>query len=302
MRESIKEYGVKRMKKKFTTFDGINTLIMIVITFLALYPLWYIIVISFSTEGGYYRDIYHIIPNSFTFENYKAIVREKVVFTAFGQSTKVTLIGTAFSLVLTSFAGYAFSKTRLPGVNVLFKLALVTMYVSGGIVPMYLLITNLGLKNTIWSLILPGMINTYNVILMKNYFQSLPISLEEAAKIDGASEFQTFLKIIIPLSMPILATIALFYAVAYWNAYIGAVLYLSDSKKFTLPAVLRSLLMAASKADEFPEANKEIAAAGKFDQGMNMASIIVSVIPIMIVYPFLQKYFAKGLMLGAVKG
>ena len=167
---------------------------------------------------------------------------------------------------------------------------------------MYLLITNLGLKNTIWSLILPGMINTYNVILMKNYFQALPISLEEAAKIDGASEFQTFLKIIIPLSMPILATIALFYAVAYWNAYIGAVLYLSDSKKFTLPAVLRSLLMAASKADEFPEANKEIAAAGKFDQGMNMASIIVSVIPIMIVYPFLQKYFAKGLMLGAVKG
>lgn len=290
------------MRKKFTAFDGINTLIMIVITFLALYPLWYIIVISFSTESGYYKDIYHIIPNSFTFENYKAIVREKVVFAAFGQSAKVTIIGTAFSLVLTAFAGYAFSKTRLPGVKILFKLALVTMYVSGGIVPMYLLITNLGLKNTIWSLILPGMINTYNVILMKNYFQALPISLEEAAKIDGASEFQTFLKIIIPLSMPILATIALFYAVAYWNAYIGAVLYLSDSKKFTLPAVLRSLLMAASKADEFPEANKEIAAAGKFDQGMNMASIIVSVIPIMIVYPFLQKYFAKGLMLGAVKG
>lgn len=290
------------MRKKFTAFDGINTFIMIVITFLALYPLWYIIVISFSTESGYYKDIYHIIPNSFTFENYKAIVREKVVFAAFGQSAKVTLVGTAFSLVLTAFAGYAFSKTRLPGVKILFKLALVTMYVSGGIVPMYLLITNLGLKNTIWSLILPGMINTYNVILMKNYFQALPISLEEAAKIDGASEFQTFLKIIIPLSMPILATIALFYAVAYWNAYIGAVLYLSDSKKFTLPAVLRSLLMAASKADEFPEANKEIAAAGKFDQGMNMASIIVSVIPIMIVYPFLQKYFAKGLMLGAVKG
>lgn len=290
------------MKKKLTAFDVINTLIMIVITFLALYPLWYIIVISFSTESGYYRDIYHIIPNSFTFENYKAIVREKVVFTAFGQSAKVTLIGTVLSLVLTAFAGYAFSKTRLPGVNVLFKLALVTMYVSGGIVPMYLLVTNLGLKNTIWSLILPGMINTYNVILTKNYFQSLPISLEEAAKIDGASEFQTFLKIIIPLSMPILATIALFYAVAYWNAYLGAVLYLSDSKKFTLPAVLRSLLMAASKADEFPEANKEIAVAGKFDQGMNMASIIVSVIPIMIVYPFLQKYFAKGLMLGAVKG
>ena len=290
------------MKKKLTAFDVINTLIRIVITFLALYPLWYIIVISFSTESGYYRDIYHIIPNSFTFENYKAIVREKVVFTAFGQSAKVTLIGTVLSLVLTAFAGYAFSKTRLPGVNVLFKLALVTMYVSGGIVPMYLLVTNLGLKNTIWSLILPGMINTYNVILTKNYFQSLPISLEEAAKIDGASEFQTFLKIIIPLSMPILATIALFYAVAYWNAYLGAVLYLSDSKKFTLPAVLRSLLMAASKADEFPEANKEIAVAGKFDQGMNMASIIVSVIPIMIVYPFLQKYFAKGLMLGAVKG
>lgn len=291
------------MSNKKDWFDYLNVIIMLTVVFVAIYPLWYVIVISFSTEVGYYKDIYHIIPYSFTLDNYVGILKENVIFPAFWQSIKVTFIGTCLSLAITAFAGYCFSKSDLPGVKTLYKLAIVTMYVSGGLVPMYLLITNLHLKNTIWALIFPGMVSTYNVILARNYFLSLPKSLEEAALIDGANGFQIFFKIVIPLSSPILATLALFIGVTYWNAYLGAILYLSDAEKFTLPAVLRTILMNAGKAEELGAAGQDIGSLSKkFDEGMNMASIIISIIPIMIVYPFVQKYFSKGIMLGAVKG
>ena len=195
-------------------------------------------------------------------------------------------------------AGYCFSKQSLPGISVMFKLTLVTMYFTGGMVPSYLLISSLHMKNSISSLILPGVIGTFNMILAKNYFESIPESLEEAAFIDGASAFGVFVKIIMPLSKPILATLVLFYAVGYWNSYMNAMLYMTDSKMFTLPVVLKNILDSAKK-----DSMEQLAASqNSFREGMNMATVLVSLIPILIIYPFLQRYFVKGIMIGAVKG
>ena len=284
--------------KKIDLFDIINTIFIVLVTLICFYPLWYVIVISFSDAQGYYASEYHIIPNSFTLDNYKYIFFEKTVPKAFLMSLKVTGLGTAISMILTAFGGYVFSKQHLPGVKFMYKLAVFAMYFSGGMVPMYLLVTRHNIKNTIFALILPTAINTFNVILAKNYFTSLPKEMEESARIDGAGEFRLFTTIIIPLSMPILATLTLFYAVGYWNDYMKVVLYMSDSVKFTLPLVIRRLLLEASSE----AASKTGSGASTFKAGMNMATVIVSIVPVLIIYPWLQKYFVGGLMVGAVKG
>lgn len=287
------------MKEKNTWFDVVNVIFILLLTVICFYPLWYVLVISFSTSKGYYESTYHLIPNSFTLQSYQRIIQEKTVFRAFAISIKTTVLGTAVSMLLTAMGGYVFSKSELPGMKKLYKLAIFTMYFSGGMVPMYLLVNTLNLKNTVWALILPGAISTFNVILARNYFLSLPNELEESAKIDGATEVQIFYKIIIPLSMPILATLTLFYAVGYWNDYMKALLYISDESKFTLPLVIRSLLTQA--ANPIASANATTRSE-VFKEGMNMATVIVSIIPILIIYPWLQKYFVGGIMIGAVKG
>lgn len=285
------------MKKKIGVFDIINTLFILLITLICLYPLWYILVISFSTSQGFYASDYHLIPNSFTLDNYKFILQEKTAFRAFGNSLTVTLVGTAISMTLTALAGYVFSKRHLPGVSFMYGMVLFAMYFSGGLVPLYILVTNLDLKNTMWALILPTAVSTFNVILAKNYFTSLPRELEEAARVDGANEFKIFIKIILPLSMPILATLTLFYAVEYWNDYMKVILYMSESEKFTLPIIIRQLLLESSS-----EAASKTGGNIVFKQGMNMATVVVSIVPVLIIYPWLQKYFVGGIMIGAVKG
>jgi len=285
------------VKQKFTWFDVLNTLFILLITLICLYPFWYVILISFSTSKGYYASTYHIIPNSFTIQNYMTIFNEKTVFTAFLQSCKITLLGTAVSMVLTAMAGYVFSKKDLPGIKAMYGLVIFSMYFGGGMVPMYLLVNSLNMRNTIWALTLTGAISTFNVVLARNYFLSLPSELEESAKIDGATEFTVFRKIIVPLSMPILATLTLFYAVAYWNDYMKALLYMSDEKMFPLPLIIRSIL-----SKTLDQAGGTEAASERFSQGINMATVVVSILPVMIAYPWLQKYFVGGIMIGAVKG
>lgn len=285
------------MKQKFTWFDVLNTLFIALLTLICFYPFWYVILISFSTSQGYYASTYHIIPNSFTLQNYRIILYEKTVFLAFFQSCKITFIGTVISMILTSMAGYVFSKKELPGIKTMYALVLFSMYFSGGMVPMYLLVTSLNMRNTIWALTLTGAISTFNVVLARNYFLSLPAELEESAKIDGATEFQVFKKIIIPLSMPILATLTLFYAVAYWNDYMKALLYMSDSRKFPLPLIIRSILSKSLDAAAAGESS-----ADAFKDGMNMATVVVSILPVLVAYPWLQRYFVGGIMIGAVKG
>lgn len=282
------------MKAKFTLFDFINIIFILTLTLICIYPLWYVIVVSFSTLSGYYSNVYQIIPASFTFDNYLAIIQDNAVLKAFIVSLKVTSLGLVISIPLTAMAGYAFTKSHLPGVNLMYKMALFTMYFSGGIVPMYLLINNLGLKNNIFALIFPMALNTFYTVLARNYFKSLPQSLEESAKLDGANEFQILIRIILPISTPIIAALSLFYAVDYWNNFQLSVFFISDQNLIPLQLFIRTLITGAKEDN--------MAKTALHKNGMNMAAIFIAIVPIIVIYPFIQKYFAQGIMIGAVKG
>lgn len=289
------------MKKKLELFDILNISFIIFLTLLSLYPLWYILVISFSTFNQYYSDPYHILPLNLTFQNYFDILSGagRDINRSYMVSAEVTFIGTIFSMILTCMAGYVLSKRHLPGINLIYKLVIFTMYFSGGLVPLYLLVSALGLKNTILALIFPMALNTFNVILAVNYFKAIPVSLEESAKLDGANEAMILFRIIVPVSKPILAALTLFYAVDYWNNYILSVYFINDIKLFPIQMTIRSLINGYKFSVSMGRGDASGAAVNI--EGVIMAAVVLSLVPIIAIYPFLQKYFIKGIMLGSVK-
>lgn len=296
MREA--NYSLKKYKKKNSTFDIINYTFLTLFGLICFYPLWYILVISFSTFKGYYSDVYHLIPNSFTLDNYINVFKGGAVIKSFGVSAVVTLIGTTFSMLLTVLGGYVFTKTKLPGMKTMFKIAVFTMYFSGGLVPIYLLVSGLGLKDTIWAMILPTLINTYNLIIAKSFFMTLPASLEESAKMDGANELIILFKIILPISKPMIAALTLFYAVGYWNNWYHALLFINKMDLMPVQLVIRNLLNGFRYA---ALGGNSMNAGPLHEKGLHMASVLIAILPIIAFYPLLQKHFAKGVMIGAVK-
>ncbi|TLS38389.1 carbohydrate ABC transporter permease [Pseudalkalibacillus caeni] len=284
----------KKPKQKMHVFDYINYTILTILTLATIYPFWYVLVISFSTQEGYYQSAYHLLPNSFSLETYKYAFTNDQVFRSIGISLTVTIGGVLISLVLTAMGAYVLSKQKLKGRKAFFIFMIFTMFFNGGIVPLYILVNSLEMRDTVWALILPMAINTFNLILMMNYFSSLPESLEEAAKIDGCNDFQILFKIVLPSSKPIVMTIVLFYAVFYWNDWFLAMLFISNQDYYPLSLFLRNMIissqnfMSTGLAIQVPEMLKS-------------AVIVISVVPVMLFYPFVQKYFVQGIMLGSVK-
>lgn len=230
---------------------------------------------------------------------YKEILKRSQIWLAMRTTVVVTIMGTALSLLLTVCAAYALSRDYLPGRKLFTGFILFTMYFGGGMIPTFLVVKQVGLYDSIGALFIPQAVNVFNFIVMRTFFRELPRELEEAARIDGASDIQTLIKIILPLSLPIIATIGLFYAVGYWNGYFDALLYIQNPDKYTLQLRLRSLLFG----DELNNsANLEGVGTQVMTQSLKMATVAVSTIPILIVYPWLQKYFVKGVMVGSVKG
>ena len=215
-----------------------------------------------------------------------------------GISVTVTVLGTLLGLVLTVAAVYALSKEKLKGRGILSGFILFTMYFSGGIIPTFLVVKGVGLYDSISALVIPSAMNVFNFIVMRTFFKELPLELEEAARIDGANDMKILFKIALPLSMPIIATIGLFYAVSYWNDYFSALLYIQTPEKFSLQLRLRQLLFAG----QINQVSMENLGTQVMSESLKMASIVISTIPIILVYPWLQKYFVKGVMLGSVKG
>lgn len=285
------------IRSKFNLFDVFNALVIFLAALVIFIPMWYILIISTSTYATYISDPYHLIPTSFTLQEYqRALLKSKDMMLSLWVTIKVTAVGTGISMLLTTIGGYALSKDGLPGRNLLFKLFIFTMFFSGGLVPGYILVKSLHMANTLWALTIPGAISTYNLILMKNFFTSINPSMEEAAKIDGYNDIQILFKIVLPLSRPVLAAIALFYAVGYWNDYFGALLYSSSPNLMPFQIYLRNLIIvnaAAAKAG----VNTGPSAYEQF----KMAVVIVGIIPVVVIYPFVQKYFTQGVVLGAVK-
>ena len=289
------------MKKKQRITIGVffNYLILTIITFCCLYPFLNVIAYSFSGYNAVLSGKVTFYPIDFTLDAYKEILKRSQIWLAMRTTVVVTIMGTALSLLLTVCAAYALSRDYLPGRKLFTGFILFTMYFGGGMIPTFLAVKQVGLYDSIGALFIPQAVNVFNFIVMRTFFRELPRELEEAARIDGASDIQTLIKIILPLSLPIIATIGLFYAVGYWNGYFDALLYIQNPDKYTLQLRLRSLLFG----DELNNsANLEGVGTQVMTQSLKMATVAVSTIPILIVYPWLQKYFVKGVMVGSVKG
>lgn len=287
-------------EKRLTIGAFINYAIITLLAFVCLYPFLNVIAYSLSGYNAVLSGRVTFYPIDFSLEAYKQILGKTQIWRSMRTTVIITLLGTFLSLLLTLFASYVLSRDYLPGRKFFTGLILFTMYFNGGMIPTFLVVKNLGLYDTLGSLFIPQSVNVFNFIVMRTFFRQLPKELEEAARIDGASEIQTLYKIILPLSMPIIATIGLFYAVGYWNSYFDALLYIQNPDKYTLQLRLRSLLFGGELNNS--GANLEGIGTQVMTQSLKMATVAVSTIPILIVYPWLQKYFVKGVMLGSVKG
>ena len=285
-------------KRKFTVGKFFLYLILTLLVFVCVYPFLNVLAYSFSGYNAVLSGKVTFYPIDFTISAYQQIIGKQQMWKAMSTTVFVTFMGTGVGLLLTTFAAYALSRDTLPGQKILLGLILFTMYFSGGIIPTFLVVKQLGMYDSLTSLYIPQAMSVFNFIVMRTFFRQLPESLEEAARIDGASDIQVFFKIVIPLSVPIIATIALFYAVQYWNNYFDALLYIQDPDKYTLQLRLRSLLFA----DELNSGGASESEIQVMSQSLKMACVAVSTIPILVVYPWLQKYFVNGVMLGAVKG
>ena len=295
-------YPKKKKKKKFSLFDVFNYIFLGIIALVCIFPVLYEVLLSVSSKGDYLNSNFLVIPYHFNVESYKYIFGQGRVLRAFGVSLFITVVGTLYSMILTCFGAYVFTRKNVPGMKVLFTIIIFTMFFGGGIIPFYLLVKDVVGLNNIWCLILPFGINSFNMIILRNFFSQVPYELIESAKLDGASEFRILFQIVIPLSKAGIATIVLWYVISYWDAWYWASFFLSkNTDLYPLALELRNLLQGFSGSNPI---DPSIGLQGEqlFAQGQQAATIVVSIFPILVFYPFLQKYFVKGQMLGAVKG
>lgn len=287
-----------RGEKIFTVF---NYVFFTVLCLIMLYPFWHVVMMSFSSVEATAKGGIFLWPKGFNLDTYQKVFKDPSIWSGYLTTVIVTIFGTIFGTLMTAMMAYPLSKKSIPFGKIMSFLVLFTMIFSGGMIPGYLLMKNLHLIDNRLALILPGLVGAYNVIIMKNYFMSIPESLEESAKLDGANEVTIFWKIILPLSKATVATIALFTAVGYWNDYFSSVLYINTKSKWALQAVLRYMLTNTNQAMQAAGvsvvANVNVTAAT-----IKAASVVVATVPILCVYPFVQKYFVKGVMIGGVKG
>ena len=277
---------------------GISTLILVLFFIAIMYPLIYAIISSF-TKGVLPLNL---VPRQFTLEGYKACFNYPLLWSGFANSILYTCLGTVIALVVTICCAYPLSIKGLPGSGFMLFICMFTMYFDGGLIPTFLWIKQAGLYNTMWAVILPGALSIYNMLVMRTYFaNSIPHDLKEAADLDGANEITYLLRIVIPLSGPVIAVIALYYAVARWNSYFDAMIYLTDKAKLPLQNILREILIVNSVSNDVSDAAAEAAAQTRAEL-LKYAVIVVATLPMMLVYPFVQKFFVQGVMLGSVKG
>lgn len=280
-------------------FDIINAIIMIGISIVALYPFLNQLAISFSSTSAVMSGSVTVYPQEFTLDTYRDIVKGGDFWNCYKNTIIYVIVGTALGLIFTTMCSYALSK-KIAGRKGLLFFIVFTMYFSGGLIPSYLLMNQLRLSGTIWSVVLPSMILPYHILLMKTYFESLPEELEDASKIDGLSQFGYFIRVAVPLSKPIIATMILFISVIYWNDWFNALIYLNDNNQYPVTLYLRNILMGASVAAQSGAVDSS--SSRQLPQAVQAASLILVIFPVLCVYPFVQKHFTKGIMLGAIKG
>jgi putative aldouronate transport system permease protein len=281
-------------------FNFGNLLVLGVIGLLCLYPFIYTLSISLSTATEASRQGFHLFPREISLASYKMVLTNPDIVRGYVNTLVRTVLGTALTVVACCVAAYPLARKEMPHRALMTFLIVFTMLFSGGMVPGYLLIKKLGLVNTVWALVLPGMLGAFNIVIIKNFFQSLPESLAESARMDGASEWTVLFHIYMPLSKPVLATVALWSAVGHWNAWFDALLYITDDRKQVLQTFLQRIVIESST--QLMELGVTDTSVVQFTtETIKAATIIVTILPIICVYPFVQKYFVKGILLGGVK-
>ena len=294
---------VAKKKNRMGIFDFFVIAVLVLLTFAIAYPIYYTIIASFSDHQAVATGQVNLVPVGFQLTAYQAVFENDQIWQGYLNTIIYTVGGTAFNLFLTIPAAYAMSKKQMLGHGALTWYFLITMYFSGGMVPSFLLIRSLGLMNTRWSVVLSCLMSTYYAVLVTNFIRSLPVSLLESARLDGASETTILLRIVLPLSKPIIATIALFYTVDKWNEWWNSMLYINRTEMYPLQLILQNIINTYQSAEQRNIASADALTHLKtFSMGIKMAAIVVTMLPIMCVFPFLQRFFVKGIMIGAVKG
>ncbi|MDQ1913577.1 carbohydrate ABC transporter permease [Paenibacillus sp. GD4] len=284
-------------------FDAVNTLLLILITVIVMYPLLFVLSASVSEPSVVARGQLWLLPKGINFVGYERVFQNKEILSGYMNTIVYTLVGTAINLVLTICAAYPLSRADFRGRHVITAFIVFTMFFSGGLIPTYLLVKKLGMLNTLWAMVIPNAIAVYNVIIMRTFFQSsIPFEIQEAASIDGCSNFRILLRVVLPLSMPIIAVMVLFYAVGHWNAFFQALIYLSDRGKYPLQLILREILIQGQMAAMIDMADDSLAKKLMEVEVIKYAVVVIANLPVLLLYPFLQKYFVKGVMIGALKG
>ena len=300
MKHSVNRLAQTRVDK---VFEAVNLIILTLILVITLIP--FLIVVQRSlvppeevmrSSGG----LSSLIPHHITLDYYKYVGTNPILWRAYGVTILRTVLGTAINLLVTVLTAYPLSKKQMPGNRGLMTFFFITMIFSGGMIPSYLLVTSLGLQDTIWALVLPGAMSVYNMIIMRTFLRSLPEEMEESARIDGCHDIMILFRIILPLSLPAIASVGLFYAVWHWNTFMDGVLYITDRKLWPLQILLRETMLTSSMSEL--ELNNAFAEVTPPAQGLIATEIIVTMLPIICLYPMLQKYFVKGILIGSVKG
>lgn len=294
--------GKRSVFQKNNIFDWVVNLLVFFVICFTLYPIIYVFSNSISSGEAVLKKEVWLYPIGFNLASYKQILQHQYIPTSYMNSIIYTSIGTAYSLVLTILGAYPLSRKNLPGKNAIMLFIAFTMLFGGGLIPTYLVVKDLDMINKIWAMFIPCAISQYNLIIMRTNFQQIPDSLEESAKIDGANDFTILLKIILPMSIPVLCTIGLFYGIAKWNDFFTAMIYLNEKKRYPLQLIMRELLITMSDTTMNQQAVGQEAMRNLTPLGFKSAAIIASMVPLMIVYPLLQRFFVKGVMIGAIKG
>jgi putative aldouronate transport system permease protein len=288
-----------RPTRGYRVFQAVNAVVLTAVVVLTLFPFVTILARSFSGEQEIRSGQVSVIPRGFNLTTYRIVMSDAMFWTNYRNTVVYTVTATAIALVLTTCYAYVLSKRHLKGRGLLVAVAVVTMFFNGGLIPNYVLVSSLGLRNTLWAIVLPNAINVFNLLVMKAFFESLPTELEEAAAVDGMGTYGTLWHIVLPLSKAVLATMLLFYAVAFWNSWFAGFLYLDRQELFPVTVYLRNLIAGATGGTDQTASSD---AALQIAANIQAVTIVLTMLPILLVYPFIQRFFVSGVMLGAVKG
>ncbi|WP_409345933.1 carbohydrate ABC transporter permease [Paenibacillus sp. MBLB4367] len=286
---------------RFGLFDIVNIGIMLLVVFVTLYPLYYMGIISISAGDAVSRGEVTWLPTGINGKAYDIIFGDPSILQAYGNTLLYTSLGLLVNLIMTALCAYPLSREAFYGKSLFSLVVVFTMFFDGGLIPRYIVVHSLGLVDTIWALLLPAAINVFNMILMRTFFEQIPSALHESANLDGAGELRILLRVVLPLSLPVMATMFLFYAVSHWNSYFPALIYLNEKRLYPLQIILRNIVIQGEMATQGSEMT---GAGGMAVMAVNIkyAVVFVAILPILCIYPFVQKYFVQGAMIGSVKG